>query len=209
MSFSEISPAGATLEPAFFLNASTYLEAIVGVRKRGFPIAPPILVALGGNLADAAGRPPRSTLEQALARFEDEGIQVAARSRWWTTAPVPPSDQPDFVNGVVRIETDLAPEALMAALHRIEAGFGRTRPRPNAPRVLDLDLIDYRGRIARFASGLALPHPRAHLRLFVLDPIADVLPEWRHPASGLPLPALRAALPAGQRAAPLAGDPLR
>jgi 2-amino-4-hydroxy-6-hydroxymethyldihydropteridine diphosphokinase len=82
---------------------------------------------------------------------------------------------------------------LLAALHGIEARFGRTRTRPNAPRTLDLDLIDYDGRIE--SGPPELPHPRAGLRAFVLLPLRNVAPQWTHPVSGQSVDGLIAAMP--------------
>jgi 2-amino-4-hydroxy-6-hydroxymethyldihydropteridine diphosphokinase len=118
---------------------------------------------------------------------------------------------PPFVNGVARLEggADLAeaggegPAALLAALHALEAAAGRERRSPNAPRTLDLDLIDLHG-LLRDAPDPVLPHPRAHLRGFVLLPLAEVAPGWRHPRLGATVEALIAALPPGPRPAPLA-----
>ena len=78
------------------------------------------------------------------------------------------------------MRTELGPHDLMAALGRIEEAFGRQRTRPNAPRTLDLDLVAY-GRLAGDLDGLILPHPRAAERLFVMGPLAEIAPEWRHP----------------------------
>lgn len=161
-----------------------------------------ILIGLGANLDSPRHGPPAATLEAALAALAAAGVTVAARSRWWRSAPVPVSDQPWFVNGVARLETPLGPADLLALLHRVEAEFGRVRSIPNAPRVLDLDLLDYDG-LVRGAAPI-LPHPRLAERAFVLLPLQDVAPGWRHPVSGLGLEALIAALPSGQQC--LAGE---
>jgi 2-amino-4-hydroxy-6-hydroxymethyldihydropteridine diphosphokinase len=153
----------------------------------------PIYIALGANLPTAS-RTPVDTLEAALAALEREGVAVEARSAWYVTAPVPRSDQPDYVNGAVRVATALGPEALLAALHRVEHAFGRVRLARNEARVLDLDLIDYGGLVAD-REGLTLPHPRAHLRGFVLVPLRDVAPDWVHPATRQPIEDLIRDLP--------------
>jgi 2-amino-4-hydroxy-6-hydroxymethyldihydropteridine diphosphokinase len=160
-----------------------------------------ILIALGANLPSKAGG-PRETLEAALRRFEEEGVRVAARSRWFETAPVPVSDQPWFVNGVVAVETTLDPLALLELLRRIEAEFGRQRTVPNAARSLDLDLVDYDARVLE-TPELVLPHPRMQDRAFVLLPLADVAPGWHHPILRRSLAELIAALPPEQRAGPV------
>ncbi len=108
---------------------------------------------------------------------------------------MPQSAQPRYVNGVLRAACTLAPESLLAALQDLERGAGRQRSVPDAARTLDLDIIDA-GGLVRDGAGLTLPHPRAHLRGFVLYPLRDVDPGWRHPASGIGVEALLAALPA-------------
>ena len=159
-----------------------------------------ILIAIGSNLASAAGG-PRATCEAALRRLAALGIAAVAVSPWYETAPVPASDQPWFVNGVAAVATSLFPEDLLGILHQVEAEFGRARAAPNAARVLDLDLLAY-GRVVR-AGPLHLPHPRLHERAFVLYPLRDVAPDWEHPLSGLRPSAMVAALPPGQGIRPL------
>lgn len=154
-----------------------------------------ILVALGANLPSRFG-PPQATLEAALARLEGAGVRVLARSPWYLTAPVPASDQPDYVNGVARVETALDAAALLAELHAVEAEFGRVRTVANAARAIDLDLIAYGDDVRTEAP--VLPHPRMHERAFVLLPLADVAPGWVHPVLGRSVADLIAALPPGQ-----------
>ena len=101
---------------------------------------------------------------------------------------MPPSAQPSFVNGVALAETMLGPAALLATLHRIERRFGRMRRRRNEPRILDLDLIDYRGQVSEgSAARPVLPHPRVMERPFVLIPLREICPFWRHPVTGRPI----------------------
>jgi len=160
-----------------------------------------ILLALGSNLPGSAG-PPMATLAAALGALERAGIKIIARSRWYRTAPVPVSDQPWFINGVARIETTLEPLALLKVMQEVERQFGRQRGVRNAARTLDLDLIDYDGRIEE-KPGLVLPHPRMQDRAFVLLPLAEVAPGWRHPVLGRTATELISALPAGQKAEPI------
>ena len=160
-----------------------------------------ILIALGANLSSAAGG-PQQTLEAALKRLEASGIHVAARSRWYRTAPVPISDQPWFVNGVARVETTLEPAALLASLRRVEQEFGRQRTVRNAARTLDLDIIDYDGRVEN-TPKLTLPHPRIQERAFVLLPLAEIAPGWRHPILDKTVENLISALPPAQKAEPI------
>ncbi len=159
-----------------------------------------VLIGLGANLDHPRYGGPRATLEAALSRLTCPEIRILARSRWYRSAPLPVSDQPWFVNGVVALETALDPAALLVRLHALEADFGRRRGRPNAARTLDLDLLDYRGRISGPGAQPELPHPRLSGRAFVLLPLAEVAPDWRHPVSGRGLEALIAELPEDQRA---------
>jgi 2-amino-4-hydroxy-6-hydroxymethyldihydropteridine diphosphokinase len=162
-----------------------------------------ILVGIGANLASARYGPPLSTVEAALAALPRAGIAVTAHSRWFESAPVPLADQPWYVNGVAIVTSALAPRALLDQLHAIEAAFGRVRGERNAPRVLDLDLLAHGTQVLAEAGGLVLPHPRLAERAFVLLPLADVAPDWRHPATGLGVPEMLANLPAGQVVRPL------
>ena len=160
-----------------------------------------ILIALGANLPSMAGG-PLQTLAAALERLEARGVRVVARSRWYKTAPVPVSDQPSFVNGVARVETALEPSALLTLLRQVEAEFGRQRSVRNAARTLDLDIIDYEGRVEN-TPELILPHPRMQDRAFVLLPLAEIAPGWRHPIRRETVESLISALPPGQKAEPM------
>jgi 2-amino-4-hydroxy-6-hydroxymethyldihydropteridine diphosphokinase len=161
-----------------------------------------ILLALGANLPGPAG-PPLAQCEAALEALEKRGVRILGRSRWYDTPPHPPSGQPHFVNGVARVETHLGPAPLLAEMLAIEAALGRRRTVPNAARTLDLDLIDYEGQVRTGPEVPILPHPRLTARSFVLLPLRDVAPEWRHPVSGLSVAELIAALPPDHGAHPL------
>jgi 2-amino-4-hydroxy-6-hydroxymethyldihydropteridine diphosphokinase len=160
-----------------------------------------ILVALGANLPSPVHGGPRATLEAALVALDRAGLRVVRRSAWYETAPVPVSDQPWYVNGVAVVATALGPAEVLETLHGIEAAFGRVRNVVNAPRVLDLDLLAYGDRIS--AAWPLLPHPRLHERAFVLRPLADVAPEWRHPVEGSDIPTMLAAIGPEQTTRPL------
>jgi len=156
-----------------------------------------ILIGLGANLPHPELGPPRHTLAAALARLRERGVRVAACSRWYATRPYPAAlaDQPWFVNGVARIETALDPAALLALMHEVEWALGRVRQRKWEPRIVDLDLIAYHDRVlAGDGGGPVVPHPRLAERGFVLIPLRDVAPGWRHPVTGLGLDRMIAGL---------------
>ena len=138
-----------------------------------------VYVALGANLGD-----PASTLRAAfgaLANLPDS--RVIRCSSLYRTAPVGIVDQPEFVNAVAQLETTLAPQALLAELLDIERRFGRQRAEKNGPRTLDLDLLLYDDRRLELPE-LILPHPRLHLRAFVLQPLAEIAPDLDLPGRG-------------------------
>lgn len=136
-------------------------------------------VALGANLDDPAAQ-VRAALV-ALDRLPQ--TRLVAASSLYRTAPIGLAGQPDFINAVAELGTGLAPEALLAELFALEAGFGRVRAEKNGPRTLDLDLLIYDG-IERDCPHLHLPHPRLHLRAFVIVPLAEIAPACRIPGRG-------------------------
>jgi 2-amino-4-hydroxy-6-hydroxymethyldihydropteridine diphosphokinase len=164
-----------------------------------------ILVALGANLPGRFAA-PADTIRAAFAALDAAPCRVLARSRLYESPPWPqPSAQPWYVNAVARIETALDPEALLAHLHALERAFGRTRGPRNESRTLDLDLLDCAG-IVRDTAPI-LPHPRLATRAFVLFPLRDVAPEWRHPGDGRDLAGLIDALPGDTICRPLPATP--
>ena len=172
------------------------------------------LISLGANVA-SPGRSLVEMLESALESVAGrEGITLLSRSRWFRTPAIPPGSGPDFVNAAAALDTALGPERVLAALHGAEAELGRVRQARWAPRVCDLDLIAMedavlpdRETLDRWMAldlgqaqtvvppRLILPHPRMHARGFVLAPLADVAPGWRHPATGRTVAEMRDALP--------------
>ena len=165
-----------------------------------------VLVALGGNLATSADGGPRGILEAALKAMPAFGIRVCARGPFYRTPSLSRYTQDDYVNSVIGIEMMLPPQPLLAMLHRIEALFGRVRRDRWGPRTLDLDFLDYKGLVVPAmdrrgidAVGelpLALPHPGLMERGFVLLPLREVAPGWRHPATGESIETLIGRLPA-------------
>ncbi len=148
-------------------------------------------IGLGANLGDA-----RATLAAAVQSLAGlASTELSAVSPTYRSAPIDAAG-PDYLNAVVQLRTALAPEALLAALQRIEAAHGRERPYRNAPRTLDLDLLLYGDELID-TPLLSVPHPRLHERAFVLLPLADVAPDAIVPGRG----AVRSLLPgvAGQR----------
>ena len=159
------------------------------------------MVALGCSLPGSY--PSRETLlDASLAALAEAGLVVAARSTWWASAAWPDPTGPAYLNGVALVETPLPAAELLALLHRIEARFGRIRAEANAPRTLDLDLIAH-GRTV-LDGAVVVPHPRAHERLFVMGPLAEVAPNWRHPVDGRTAAALAATAGVGADATPVA-----
>ncbi|MGJ3258843.1 MAG: 2-amino-4-hydroxy-6-hydroxymethyldihydropteridine diphosphokinase [Rhodospirillales bacterium] len=168
-----------------------------------------IIIGLGGNLTCPTFGPPRATCGAALQIMEQRGIKVTARSRWYESAPVPVSDQPWYVNGVVSVETALDAPDLVQEVLEIEAELGRRRTVPNAPRTIDLDVIAHGDTVleSNARHHVSVPHPRMHTRAFVLLPMREIAPDWRHPATGRSLDDLIAALPAGQECRPMPDGP--
>lgn len=140
--------------------------------------APVAYIGLGANLG-----PARAALEaaiEAIAAFES--TELVARSSLYRSAPVEATG-PDFLNAVVAVRTGLAPQALLERLQAVERQHGRARPFHHAPRTLDLDLLLH-GDTVLHSPTLMLPHPRAHLRAFVLAPLAEIAPGLVIPGRG-------------------------
>ncbi|MDA8031818.1 MAG: 2-amino-4-hydroxy-6-hydroxymethyldihydropteridine diphosphokinase [Alphaproteobacteria bacterium] len=183
-----------------------------------------ILVGIGSNLRDLRGRAPREIVPAAVASFGLYSVELRAMSRLWSSAPVLPGGEGGddgaekgdkngavvhgrYINAVAEVGWEGDAWQLLSALHRIERDFGRDRSRERgqrpSPRTLDLDLLDFRGEIIDDNRGLTLPHPEILRRGFVLRPLAEIAPDWRHPVSGAGVLESLAALPAGGAAADL------
>lgn len=157
---------------------------------------PGTFIALGSNLENK-GLSPADIVANAIDACAGAGLSPRARSPFFRSAPIGPRDQQDYVNAVIQVASPLAPEALLALLHDIEQRFDRRRGRRWQARTLDLDLLDAGGVILPDIATwrreskrcdppdrLILPHPRLHLRRFVLAPLSRIAPHWRHPVLG-------------------------
>ena len=142
-------------------------------------LATKAFIGLGANLGDREAQVRRAFATLA----ELPGTSLLAASSLYRSAPVGVGAQPDFINAVAAIQTQLAPRALLEALLAAERRFGRRREFPGAPRTLDLDLLLYGDRVIA-EPGLIVPHPRMHERAFVLAPLAEIAPDIAIPGKG-------------------------
>jgi 2-amino-4-hydroxy-6-hydroxymethyldihydropteridine diphosphokinase len=154
-----------------------------------------IIISLGANITSRWGD-AASTIREALRQLDSAGIIVTCRSALYVTTPLGVTDQPDFVNAAAAVTAAIPPNALLSLLKKLEAKAGRKPSRRWGPRALDLDIIDYKRRIINWPKDevfspknkpeLILPHPQAHRRAFVLEPLSEVAPNWHHPVYGQP-----------------------
>ena len=157
------------------------------------------LISVGGNLPGPEGQAPVDTGRTSVSMMDLLPLaNVCGLSRWFQSAPVPRSGQPDYVNAVAALRVETAymndPALLLRDLMAIETACGRQRGMPNAARTLDLDIVGI-GGLVRTSPDPVLPHPRAHERAFVLLPLLDVAPDWVHPVLRRPARDLLAGLP--------------
>ena len=177
-----------------------------------------LLIALGSNMSSDVGS-PSETLHLAVTELQNSGAVIRSQSRFFSTPAVPAGSGPDFVNAAVAVEAGWSMSEAIATLHGIEARLGRRRTVRWGQRVIDLDLLAFdtavRPDVAtvrtwmslpleeqreRAPGQLILPHPRMHERAFVLEPLADVAPDWVHPILRQSVTEMRDALPADARA---------
>ena len=139
-----------------------------------------IIIGIGGNINSKDGTHPIKICNKAIWSLQQYSIKVNKQSKWYNSEAIPKSNQPNFFNCVVIASTNLNEYDVLKNLHKIEAEFGRRRNKINAPRSIDLDLIDYSNKVCK-NNKLIIPHPRAHLRKFVMGPLAEINPDWIHP----------------------------
>ena len=139
-----------------------------------------IIIGIGGNINSNDGSHPTLVGKKAINFLENYSIQVTKQSSWYESEPIPKSDQPNYFNCIVFAKTTLNELNVLNSLHDIEYILGRRRNVINEERVIDLDLIDYSNKILE-NRDIIIPHPRAHKRRFVMEPLAELDKNWVHP----------------------------
>ena len=155
-----------------------------------------IYLSLGSNLGDR-----KTNLQRALERLQEKGILLLDQSSIYETEPVDGAEEPDFLNLVCRVQTELEPEALLRACQEIESGMGRLRRKIKGPRNIDIDILFYGQQIWQ-APSLTIPHPAWCRRNFVLIPLAEIAPDFRDPLTGKTVKQRRWESPDGARVTP-------
>ena len=150
-----------------------------------------VYLSLGSNLGDRA-----ANLNAAIAGLRALG-NVAAVSSFYETEPIELAAQPWFLNCTVKLDTEKMPKQLMSGILDLEQEMGRRRQQKKGPRIIDIDILLFGSSIIE-TKGLTIPHPAMHQRRFVLEPLAEIAPEARHPVFKRTVRELRDALPPGQ-----------
>lgn len=140
-----------------------------------------IFLAFGANLPSPVGEAPE-TFKHILAVLPERGIEPVRHACLYRSSPVPASDQPDYINTVFEVDTELPPELLLTQLHLVEEMLGRMRTIPNAARPVDLDILLYHDSVV--STDVIIPHPRMTGRSFVMLPLAELAPELVLPHTG-------------------------
>jgi 2-amino-4-hydroxy-6-hydroxymethyldihydropteridine diphosphokinase len=159
-----------------------------------------IIIGIGANLPSESGTPYQTCVE-AIKCISEGPFEIVETANWYKASPVPVTTMPWYINTAISVETKLSPDEVMEFLHKTETKLGRIRNRINDPRNIDLDLIDYNGQIR--SGKVLLPHPRMHLRGFVLFPLRDLVRNWRHPITSKNINTLISELPHDQTMLPL------
>ena len=139
-----------------------------------------IIIGVGGNIYSENGSHPIEVCTNAISTLVDYSINVEKQSKWYSSEPIPNSNQPNFFNCVILARSELNEYDVLKSLHEIEKKFGRKRNQINEARTIDLDLIDYSSKVLQ-NNIITIPHPRAHLRKFVMEPLGEINPNWTHP----------------------------
>ena len=139
-----------------------------------------IIIGVGGNLYSKDGMHPVELCTKAINTLVNYSINVEKKSKWYSSQPIPKSDQPNFFNCIILASSNLNEYDVLKSLHEIEKKFGRKRNLVNEARTIDLDLIDYSSKVLQ-NNIITIPHPRAHLRKFVMKPLSETFPKWIHP----------------------------
>jgi 2-amino-4-hydroxy-6-hydroxymethyldihydropteridine diphosphokinase len=139
-----------------------------------------IYIGIGSNLNGKNNETPLQNCKKALVELKKE-VNICKISSWYKSEPIPVSNQPWFINGVIEISTNKSSLDLLKFILSIEEVFGRVRKKKNEARILDLDIIDYKKKILYKKNKLIIPHPRMHERSFVLQPLSELNPKWIHP----------------------------
>jgi len=171
-------------ESDFFLETSKE-------KPEDWPVHKIVYLSLGSNLGDRS-----ANLHQAIEKLRELGT-VAAVSSFYDTEPVELTSQPWFLNCAAKLDTEKMPRQLMAAILGIEQEMGRQRKQSKGPRTIDIDILLFGSSIIDIPS-ITVPHPKLHQRRFVLEPLAEIAPEVRHPVLKRTVREMRDALPAGQ-----------
>ena len=139
-----------------------------------------IYIGIGSNLNGKNNETPLQNCKKALIELKKE-VDICKISSWYKSEPIPVSNQPWFINGIIEISTNKSSLDLLEFILSIEEVFGRVREKKNEARILDLDIIDYKKKILYIKNKLIIPHPRMHERSFVLQPLSELNPKWIHP----------------------------
>lgn len=150
-----------------------------------------VFLSLGSNVGDRA-----ANLNAAIERLRTLG-EIVAVSSFYDTEPVGLAAQPWFLNCAVKLDTEKMPKQLLAGILEVEQQMGRRRAQKNGPRIIDVDILLFGNSIIE-TKGLTVPHLAMHQRRFVLEPLAEIAPEVRHPVFKRTIRELRDALPQGQ-----------
>jgi len=142
-----------------------------------------IIIGVGSNLTSEIFRSKQEACETSIELLKENNIEIISKSSWYETAPIPSSLQPNFINGLISVNTQLNSLNLLKLLLRIELQMGRVRTGKNAARIIDLDLIAFNKEKIE-TKTLTLPHPKLTQRAFVVIPLIEIAPKWRHPVTG-------------------------